>query len=527
MTKTLRLVLGDQISGQRLASLRDLDPRTDTVLMVEAAAETGYVAHHKQKIAMIFAAMRSFAARLRADGIDVRYVAHDEASHTGTLTGELHRALAPGQYGRAVVTAPGEWRLMQEFEAYAPSAPVPFTILEDDRFLCSRAEFAEWARGKTQLRMEFFYRVMRQRFGILLDAAKGPEGGAWNFDAENRKALPKNLAPPPRAFITPAATARQAIDDVERWFPDHFGATDAFIYAITPEEAETLVDRFLRDILPGFGDYQDAMARGEPFLWHAVLSAALNLGLIDALALCRRAEAEYREGRAPLNAVEGFIRQILGWREFVRGLYWLKMPGYKALNALGANRALPDFYWTGKTDMLCVRETVTATRDYAYAHHIQRLMVTGNLAMLLGVHPVAINEWYLAVYADAYEWVELPNTHGMATFADGGIMGSKPYAASGAYIARMSDYCRHCAYDVKQKLGERACPFNALYWDFLIRNEKVLGKNVRMAMPYKNLARMSESQIADIQAQAEQTKSRFGAHEANAKTARYRPSRGH
>ena len=511
MARTLRLVLGDQISDDRLSALRDLDPVTDTVLFAEVRAETGYVLHHKQKIALIFAGMRGFAARLRALGVAVRYVGIEDPANTGSLVGELRRAAGEGAFDRIVVTAPGETRLMAAFEAYAAETNLPFSIREDDRYLCSGADFAAWAHGKSVLRMELFYRVMRVRHAILLDAAGKPEGGAWNFDKANRKSMPKRMRPPPHRFVPPNAVAREAIADVERLFPAHFGSCERFFFATTPDEAETIVADFLASILPGFGDYQDAMVQGEPWMWHAVVSAAMNLGLIDPLDLCRRAEAEYRAGRAPLNAVEGFIRQILGWREYMRGIYWLKMPAFKALNALGADRALPWFYWSGETDMVCVRDAVETTAAHAYAHHIQRLMVTGNLAMLLGVHPDAINDWYMVVYADAYEWVELPNTHGMATYADGGIVGSKPYAASGAYIDRMSDYCGGCRYDVRQKLGPDACPFNALYWDFLIRNEPVLGRNIRMAMPYKTLARMPPAQRAALREQAERTKTAFGA----------------
>ena len=306
--------------------------------------------------------------------------------------------------------------------------------------------------------MEFFYREMRRATGLLMDGDQ-PEGGRWNYDAENRKKLAKGVIPPDRMRIPPNAVARQAMADVERLFPDHFGALDGFGWPTTAEEAETVLDDFLRTVLPGFGDWQDAMAEDRPWMWHGLISTSINLGLLDPLEVCKRAEAVYRDGKAPLNAVEGFIRQILGWREFVRGVYWLKAPEYRARNFLDADRALPWFYWSGETDMACVADVVKTTRDNAYAHHIQRLMVTGNLALLLGVHPDQVDDWYLCVYADAYEWVEMPNTRGMALFADGGIVGSKPYAASGAYIDRMSDYCGACRYDVKSKSGDAACPF--------------------------------------------------------------------
>lgn len=507
---TLRPVLGDQISDGRLSSLRDIDPARDTVLLAELRDEATYVPHHRQKIALVFAGMRGFAQRLEAQGIRVRYVPLDEPANTHSLTGEIERAVAAGGFRHVVMTEPGEWRLKEALQSLAAGLPVPLEVREDDRFICTHQTFREWARGKSQLRMENFYRHLRERTGLLMSDGK-PAGGRWNFDTENRKRLPKSVAAPARRFIAPNAVAREALHDVARWFPDGFGSIDGFCYATNPSEAESLAQFFLAEILPGFGDYQDAMVKGEPWLWHSVISTSLNLGLLDPLDICRRAEARFLEGKAPLNAVEGFIRQILGWREFVRGIYWLKMPEYRKRNVLNADRSLPWFYWSGETDMACIRDVVATTRANAYAHHIQRLMVTGNFAMLLGVHPDPINEWYMAVYADAYEWVELPNTHGMATFADGGIVGSKPYAASGAYINRMSDYCGSCRYDVKQRLGDDACPFNALYWDFLDRNRKPLAGNIRLAMPYKTLGRMSEEDRSDIRRQAEVWRERFGA----------------
>ena len=505
----LRLVLGDQLSDG-LSSLSDLDPARDVVLMAEVVDEATYVRHHKQKLALVFSAMRQFAERLRARGVVVRYVRLGDPQASSSLNGEVLRALEGRAFARVVVTEPGEWRLAQAFDTLAHVAPVPVEVRPDTRFICPRAEFEAWADGRAELRMEFFYRLMRRKTGVLMDGDK-PVGGRWNFDAENRRRPPKGTKPPVRQMVAPNVVTQGVMTEMEARFPDNFGTLDAFNYPTNAQEAETGLDRFVTRILPGFGDYQDYMSTGDPWMWHAHISAAMNLGLIDPLDACRRAEAEFRAGRAPLNAVEGFVRQILGWREFVRGVYWLKGPAYKALNALGADRKLPWFYWSGETDMACVKDVVEVTREHAYAHHIQRLMVTGNLAMLLGVHPDEINDWYMVVYADAYEWVELPNTHGMSTFADGGIVGSKPYAASGAYINRMSDYCGRCAYDVKDRLGERACPFNALYWDFLIRHEATLGGNVRMAMPYRAVKAMPTQERQAIQAKAQATRRELGA----------------
>ncbi|MDP3405743.1 MAG: cryptochrome/photolyase family protein [Brevundimonas sp.] len=505
----LRLVLGDQLSDG-LSALAGLDPDRDVVLMAEVRAEATYVGHHKQKIALIFAAMRSFALRLEARGVTVRYVRIDDPANTHSIAGELERALDDGAFEGVVLTECGEWRLAEVLAAFAKSTSLDVEIRQDDRFLCTHDRFRRWASGKSQLRMEFFYREMRRETGILLDDGQ-PVGGQWNYDAENRKGLTKGVRPPERLRTAPDTVAQGAIADVARLFPDHFGTLDAFGWPTTAEQAEAVLDDFLRHILPGFGDWQDAMALGQPWMWHGLISTSLNLGLLDPLDICRRAEIEFRAGRAPLNAVEGFIRQILGWREFVRGIYWLKVPEYRQRNFLDADRTLPGFFWSGQTDMACVADAVASTRDHAYAHHIQRLMVTGNLAMLLGVHPDEVDDWYLSVYADAYEWVEMPNTRGMATFADGGIVGSKPYAASGAYIDRMSDACGPCRYDVKAKTGDKACPFNRLYWGFLERNYSRLRDNVRLAMPYRTLEKFGPDRSAALLAEAEATRLQLGA----------------
>jgi deoxyribodipyrimidine photolyase-related protein len=504
----LRLVLGDQLSDD-LSALSDIGPG-DTVLMAEVVDEATYVRHHKQKIVLVLAAMRAFADRLRTAGHTVRYVALDDPDNTGSIAGEIERAVAETGCDRMIRTLCGEWRLEQALNAVAERLGVPVEAREDSRFICSSGRFQTWAQGKRQLRMEYFYREMRRETGLLMDGDQ-PEGGQWNYDAENRKKLPAGTAAPRRRRFPPGETTRAVMALVESRYSDHFGDLHTFDWPVTHEQAEAALSHFLADILPSFGDWQDAMARGEAFLWHSLVSTSLNLGLLDPLDVCRRAEAEYRKGRVPLNAVEGFIRQVLGWREFVRGIYWLKVPEYRQRNALDADRNLPWFYWSGETDMACVADVVTQARRHAYAHHIQRLMVTGNLAMLLGVHPDPVDDWYMVVFADAFEWVEMPNTRGMATFADGGIVGSKPYAASGAYIDRMSDYCAGCRYSVKQKTGEGACPFNRLYWGFLERNRKTLRDNPRLAMPYRTLERWAPEQRQALVDEAEACREALGA----------------
>lgn len=499
--KTLRLIFGDQLS-RPLSALRGIDRARDVVLMVEVSEEATYVRHHKQKIVFVLSAMRHFAESLRAEGIDVDYVRMNDKGNTGSFTGELGRALSRHKPDRVVATEPGEYRVLETMQSWEHAFGTPVEIREDDRFLCSRTEFAAFAQGRKNLRMEFFYRHMRRKTGWLMKGDK-PEGGKWNYDALNRRALPKGVKVPSRRRFPPDAMTREVMTLVGRRFADHFGDLASFGWGVTRKDALTALRHFITNGLPRFGEYQDAMKAGEDFLFHSVLSPYLNTGLLGAKEVCEAALDAYEKGGAPLPAVEGFVRQIVGWREFVRGIYWRKMPGYARGNFLEADRPLPEFYWTGETDMRCLRETIEATRRNAYAHHIQRLMITGNFALLAGIAPAQVEEWYLVVYADAFEWVELPNTHGMALHADGGLLGSKPYAASGAYIDRMSDYCNGCAYDPKVKLGANACPFNYLYWNFLIVNEARLRNNPRMGMPYRTLARMAGERRKRIVREAE------------------------
>ena len=496
----LRLVLGDQLT-RSLSSLKDWQTG-DLVLMCEVAEETSYVRHHKKKIAFILSAMRHFARVLESAGLTVRYVRLDDRDNTGSFAGEIERVLTAHTFDRLIVTEPGEWRVMEMMRGWEDQLGGPVEVREDDRVLSSIGEFELWAQGRKQLRMEYFYRQMRRKTGFLMEG-RDPIGGQWNFDQANRKRLPKDLELPERLSFAPDAITGEVLTLVADRFGDHFGDLEPFAMPVTRDDALAVLEHFIAVCLPKFGDYQDALAEGEAFLFHSTISAALNCGLLTPGEVCEAADAAFKAGDAPLNAVEGFIRQILGWREYVRGLYWLTMPAYKERNALDAQRPLPEFYWTAETDMACIRDVVTTTRKHAYAHHIQRLMVTGNFALLAGLSPDEVNRWYMEVYADAYEWVELPNTHGMALFADGGIMASKPYAASGAYLNRMGDHCGKCAYDVKAKTGESACPFNYLYWDFVARNREVLGDNPRMGMMYRSLDRMNPETLSDIQVQAE------------------------
>ena len=427
---TLRVILGDQLSPA-ISALDGIGPG-DVVLMAEVVGECTYVRHHAKKIVLVLSAMRHFAAELRGSGITVDYVALDDPANSQTLAGEVARAVGRHRPDTLIATEPGEWRVLDDMRGWRTGGH-PAEIRDDTRFLSRVQDFRKWAEGRKSLRMEFFYRDMRRRHGILLDGAE-PEGGRWNFDAENRRKLPAGMAAPQPPSFPPDETTRAVMALVASRFAGHFGAVDGFDLPVTAADAGVAFDRFLAERMARFGDWQDAMKAGAPVLFHALIASTMNIGLLDPLAVCLAVQDGYRQGKIRLNAAEGFIRQILGWREFIRGIYWLHMPDYGRLNALDARRKLPAFYWTGETRMRCIAEVVSQTRTHAYAHHIQRLMITGNFALLAGLDPDEVDEWYMIVFADAYEWVEMPNTRGMALFADGGIVGSKPYAASGAYI---------------------------------------------------------------------------------------------
>ncbi|MBX9795439.1 cryptochrome/photolyase family protein [Sphingomonas sp.] len=499
--RTLCFVLGDQLSPD-ISALRGADPSRDVVLMVEVAEEAVYAAHHKKKLAFILAAMRAFADELRGLGWTVDYVPMDAPDNGGSFGAELARAMARHRPGRVALTEASEWRVRQMQAGWCERYGSLMDLRPDDRFICGIDEFGRWAKGRKQLRLEHFYREMRRKTGLLMEGDK-PAGGRWNFDTENRKPARADLFMPMPVRVPPSDTTRAVLDMVAARFAENFGTLEPFWFPVTRTDAARAVDHFLRHALPHFGDFQDAMLRGEPFLHHSLLSPLINVGLVDPLDLCRRAEAEYRAGRAPINAVEGFVRQIIGWREYVRGIYWLGMPGYTERNALNAHRPLPALYWSGETDMACMAEAIGQTQTHAYAHHIQRLMVTGNFALIAGIDPHALHSWYLAVYLDAFEWVEAPNTIGMSQYADGGWLASKPYAASGAYIDRMSDYCGGCRYRVKEKVGPDACPFNALYWHFLARHRNRFAGNPRMAQMYRTYDRFTEAHRAALNDQAD------------------------
>ena len=506
MSKPLLLVLGDQLSFS-LSTLQHA-PANALVALCEVAEEARYVPHHIHKIGFFLAAMRHFAQALREKDFQVHYSALDDADNTHSIIKEAERIAAQYECDEIRVARPGEWRLWEAMQKRA-DAEIPWRLLEDDRFFTTPNDFSQWASGRKQLRLEYFYREQRKRTGILMEGDE-PAGGKWNFDHDNRQPIKAGLEFPDPPQHRQDALTKNALADAERHFSDHMGTLEHFNLPVTRQQALVDLKHFMQYGLTHFGRYQDAISDSSPFLYHSRLSAALNIGLLSPHEVCEAAEQRYYNGDIPINAVEGFIRQLLGWREYVRGLYWTHMPAYKGENRLGFKRDLPAFYWDADTDMRCLQRAIQMTIDNSYAHHIQRLMVTGNFALLCGVKPEALCDWYLAVYADASEWVELPNTLGMVLHADGGLMGSKPYCASGKYIDKMSDHCQHCCYSPKQVTGPKACPFNSLYWHFLETNTEILNKNPRMKLIYGALSRMSDEKRQIMREQAEHFLERLG-----------------
>ncbi|MCE9631222.1 MAG: cryptochrome/photolyase family protein [Planctomycetia bacterium] len=518
MTRHLVLVLGDQLD-RRAAVFDGFDRGRDRVWMAEVAEESTHVWTHKARIAVFLSAMRHFRRALEQEGIAVdatelaaEPLPNEPGSLAAALLASLERDRVVGRMPeRLVIVEPGEWRVQEALRGAAKQAGVTLEIRPDRHFYSSRDEFAAHAAGRTQLRLEYFYRPLRRKFEVLMDDGE-PAGGQWNYDAENRGAFPKTgpgRLPAPVRF-GPDAITRQVIDLVTKRFATHPGSLADFDWPVTPADARAALDDFLAHRLPHFGTYQDAIWTGEPWLYHSRLAQAMNMKLLDPRDVVAGAERAWREGRAALESTEGFIRQVLGWREYVRGVYWHFMPDYERRNTLAADRPLPGFYWTADTEMNCLRDALGQTLRHGYAHHIQRLMVTGLFALLLGVTPQEVHRWYLAVYVDAVEWVELPNTLGMSQFADGGVMASKPYCATGAYIDRMSNACKGCRYDPKVATGPDACPFTTLYWDFLARHEKLLAKNQRMTMQLKNLQRKPAADLRAIRRHAADLRDLFG-----------------
>lgn len=494
----LILVFGDQLNRDASA-FDDFDASQDAVWMAEVDYESKHVWSHKQRIALFLSGMRHFRDALLADDIPVEYTQLDDRKESDKFSKRLGidlRALRPD---KVIVTQPGEWRVLQGLKKVCREEDVPLEVREDRHFYTTAADFEEHAKGRKSLRMEFFYRELRKRFDVLMEDDK-PTGGDWNFDKENRGSFGKSGPEDSNTGLgfKPDAVTREVLDLVNDRFADHPGSLDSFAWPVTAKEAQKALCDFIKNRLPVFGQYQDAMWTDEPWLYHSLISTSLNLKLLDPRDAVAAAEEAYKKGDAPLAAVEGFIRQILGWREYVRNIYWTHMPEYVDRNVMDAQEPLPDFYWTGETDLECLKQAIGQTLEHGYAHHIQRLMVTGLYALLLGVDPKKLHEWYLAVYVDAVEWVELPNTLGMSQYSDGGLMASKPYIATGNYINKMSNYCKNCPKNPKEKTGENACPFTTLYWDYLIRHQDTLKSNNRMGLQVRNLERLNSSERSAI-----------------------------
>jgi deoxyribodipyrimidine photolyase-related protein len=506
--RRLCIVLGDQLDPAS-SLFDDFNPQHDVLWMAEVREEATHVWSHRSRIALFLSAMRHYAEAQRDSGHRVHYRRLGEHTAAG-LAEALAEDLARLDPAEVVWVEPGDWRVAESLRTLAARDTRPWTLRPDRHFLESTEDFRRWAEGRKELRMEHFYRRMRQRTGVLMQDGK-PVGGRWNFDEDNRESFDARgpgLLPAPLGFA-PDALTREVLEEVAAAYPAHPGELASFDWPVTPVQAEAALDDFIRRRLPDFGRHQDAMWQGEPWLYHARLAAAMNLKLLSPARVIEAAEQAWQDGKAPLPAVEGFIRQVLGWREYVRGIYHLRMPAFLDANALGADAPLPAFYWTGDTDMACLRDALGQTLKYGYAHHIQRLMVTGLFALLLGVRPREVHAWYLAVYVDAIEWVELPNTLGMSQYADGGYMTSKPYCASGKYIDRMSNYCAGCRYRPDEAVGEAACPFTTLYWDFLLRHEQRFRNHPRAGLQWRSVDRLSDERKGSIVAQAAALKVRW------------------
>ncbi len=475
-------VLGDQLTLSGSA-LQRLDPARDRVLMIESLERARLLPYHKQKMVLLWSAMRHFAQELRAHGYQVDY--HEACANYSEAV-KAHRKRHPGPI---LMMDPADYGVAEKL---GPDEVTPNTM-----FLSSREEF----RARPYGRLENFYREMRRQTGLLMDGGS-PVSGRWNYDADNREVPEKGHRFPDIPRYAPDKTTRAVMELVSRELPKHFGSLESFAWPVTRADALDFVEDFLEHRLDLFGPFEDAIVTGERSLYHSLLSPLLNIGLLDPLDVCQKAEKRYRSGKARLSSVEGFIRQVIGWREFVHQIYHWKMPGYLDVNHFGADLPLPQFYWDADTDMHCVRDAIEGLMEHGINHHIQRLMVTGNFALIAGVVPREVNDWYLLAYADAYEWVVSPNVLGLSLFADGGVIASKPYAASANYLNKMSDCCRGCAYNPK---GD--CPFNALYWDFLARNRERFEHNPRMSLMIKQLDRKSD--LREVRARAEELRARM------------------
>lgn len=511
----LLVVFGDQLDD-RSPAFDALNRDRDAILMMEVKDEATHVPSHKQRTVLFLSAMRHFALRLVEKGWRVRYVRLNDAHNTHSFDGEVRRAWKTLNAKRLIVQRPGEHRVMKMAAGWKKDFG-EVDIIEDQHFLCSTREFGEWAKGKKSLVMEMFYRRERKRLDVLMDSESRPVGGEWNLDKENRETFKEAPRAPKIYRARRDAITKEVIELVERTFPESPGNVGSFGWGVTRDEAKRALGDFIEHRLARFGTHQDAMWTGEPWLYHSQVSPYVNLHLLAPMELVEPAIEKFEAREAPLNSVEGFVRQVIGWREFIRGVYWREGPKYGERNGLDQHGDLPGFYWSGETGMNCMRDSIGQVLEHGYGHHIQRLMVTGNFALISGVHPKKISDWYLGMYVDAIDWVTLPNTLGMAMHADGGVVGTKPYAASGKYIQRMSNYCEGCRYDPSKRTGEDACPFNTFYWEFLVRNEERLSSNMRMKMILANVKKMSKEEKVELRVSAQKRRDEFGIGDATGK----------
>ena len=480
-------------------SLLNASKSKDIILMVEPKKNSEKVNHHKKKLIFLISSMRHFAKELQENGWIVKYIKMRSPENSGSLRSEILHACKSNNISNILLTEPGNWQLRETLKSLQNSYDYNVKLVENNNFFATHSTFSEWASNRKELRLEYFYRMMRVKTGILIKKNK-PTGGRWNYDKENRGTLSGSEKFKPPLQFKPDDITQEVIDDVNIEFSGNFGSDRNFWFGVTRSEAEVAFDYFLKHNLANFGKFQDAMDSDSSFLSHAVISMYLNAGLLDPITVCKKVEASYISGQVPLNSAEGFIRQILGWREFIRGIYWMSMPGYENQNFFNFSRSLPKFFWTGDTELQCLKSTIQQTNEEAYAHHIQRLMITGNFSLLAGINPKEVHQWYLAVYADAHEWVELPNTIGMSQYADGGMLASKPYISGGAYINKMSNYCGNCRFNVKKRNGPDACPFNYLYWNFLDKNQTRLNSNPRLRLPYNSLSKFDKGDLSKLRA---------------------------
>lgn len=501
MSRPTIWVLEDQLST-RLPALASAPPDAP-VFMVESDRAWRRVPFHKLRLTFLASAMRHFAEEIAGVGRPVAYYPLKPRGYKDSLSAIRDHVRRTGRTEFWVVE-PSEHHTRAWIDTLPGKLGITLRYFPNTLFLTDRDEFTTWARGVKSPVMEFFYRRMRKRHRVLMEAdGQTPVGGRWNFDADNRRPLPEGLLIPPPPAFAPDAVTREVMTEIERRFPDHPGNVSQFDLPVTRKDAQAAINDFLTRRLPLFGDFEDAMRTGQPVLFHSKISPLLNAGLLDPMTCIRAAERRLADGKAPINAVEGFVRQILGWREYVYGIYWAFMPGYRERNTRGDHRPLPAFFWNGNTDLNCLRQCIGGVVDTAYSHHIQRLMILCNFATLAGLSPQAVNDWFYAMYVDSHDWVVTPNVVGMGMNADGGTMATKPYVSSAAYIDRMSNYCRGCRYDRKARTGENACPFNYLYWTFLERHRAALSRNPRMSMILKNLDRIGAAERSAMRRDSE------------------------